>query len=106
MAKKPTKAKAETAKPVVIKSIKGFDRDLKCRGYQFEIGQTYDHSGAVKQCASGFHACPVEHHPLSVFEFYAPAGNRFCEVSQSGETSNGGTKLASAKITIGRSSWA
>jgi len=100
MAKKPTKAKAETAAPVVITSIKGFDQDLKCRGYQFEVGKTYEHTGKVEQCASGFHACPIEHHPLSVFEFYAPAGNRFFEVRQGGKTSNGGTKLASATITI------
>jgi hypothetical protein len=88
------------ATPVVVTSIKGFDKDLKCRGYQFEIGATYHHEGRVKACEGGFHACPVEHHPLSVFEFYAPAGNRFFEVSQSGETDAEGTKLASASLTI------
>ena len=96
-----TKKAVETAKTsVIVTSIKGFDKDLKCRGYQFEIGATYHHDGKVKACESGFHACPVEHHPLSVFEFYVPAGNRFFEVSQFGETSAEGTKLASASITI------
>jgi hypothetical protein len=94
MAKKPTTADQ------VTKSIKGFNQDLTCRGFQYEIGKTYTHNGGVEQCLSGFHACPVEHHPLSVFEFYAPAGSRFFEVTQGGKTSNGGTKLASATITI------
>ena len=83
-----------------VKSIKGFDGNLQCRGFQFEVGKTYEHKGDVVACGSGFHACPVEHHPLSVFEYYAPAGNRFFEVTQGGKSSAVGTKLASATITI------
>ncbi|WP_218000329.1 DUF7666 domain-containing protein, partial [Sphingomonas soli] len=102
-AKKPRTKKVEAAAvapATYITSIKGFDADLKCRGYQFAIGQTFIHEGRVERCGSGFHACPIEHHPLSVFEYYPPAGSRFCEVRQGGETSNGDTKLASATITI------
>ena len=83
-----------------VKSIKGFDGNLQCRGFQFEVGKTYEHKGDVVACGSGFHACPVEHHPLSVFKYYAPAGNRFFEVTQGGQSSAEGTKLASATITI------
>ena len=90
-----------TAPEPIITSIKGFNFDWTCRGMKFEIGQTYDVGGAIKACANGFHACPTEEHPLSVFEFYAPAGARFAEVMQSGATDKAGTKLASAKITIG-----
>lgn len=90
----------ETAPAPVITSIKGFSGDLSCRGFQFEIGKTYDVPGKIKACGNGFHACPEEHHPLSVFEFYPPAGSRFCIVEQSGETNARDTKLASAKITI------
>lgn len=70
-----------------IKSIKGMDASMQCRGFQFELGKTYEHEGTVNACGSGFHACPVDQHPFSVFEYYPPAGRRFFEVTQSGETS-------------------
>ncbi len=103
--KKKASAKAELAPDVaafpVITSIKGFDANLSCRGFQFEIGKTYEVSGNIRACHNGFHACPEEHHPLSVFEFYPPAGSRYCIVEQAGESDARETKLASAKITIG-----
>ena len=46
-----------------IKSFKGFNKDLKCRGFQYEIGKEYEEKEA-KACHSGFHACE---HPLDVF---------------------------------------
>ena len=104
MAKRKTVA-ADVAAPAVettaITSIKGFDKNLQCRGFQFEAGKTFTHEGDVAACHGGFHACPVEHHPLSVFEFYGPAGSRYCEVTQSGATHAKDSKLASATITIG-----
>ncbi len=99
MTKKKEIAAAPTAEPV-ISSIKGFDRNLSCRGFAFEIGKTYSVSSPIKTCQNGFHACPTDEHPLSV-EFYPPASSRYFEVVQSGETSKAETKLASAKITIG-----
>jgi hypothetical protein len=87
-----------------ITSIKGFGADMVCSGpgyrFQYEIGKTYTHDGTVKACKSGFHAYPVEEHPLNVFNSYAPAGSRFFEVDQSGETSRENAKLASAVITV------
>lgn len=103
MAKRKTVA-ADVAATAVettgITSIKGFDKNLQCRGFQFEAGKTFTHEGDVAACHGGFHACPVEHHPLSVFEFYGPAGSRYCEVTQSGAMHAKDTKLASATITI------
>ncbi|MGN7930276.1 DUF7666 domain-containing protein, partial [Sphingopyxis sp. 22461] len=101
----PRKAKAaetETA-PVEIASIKGFERDLTCRGFQFEVGKTYEHTGTVQACAGGFHACDAAEHPLNVFQFYAPATSRYFDVTQAGEMSRDGegAKVASAKITLG-----
>ena len=93
-------ARKKSEKTDVITSIKGFDSNLRCRGYQFEIGKTYSVEGKIKACENGFHACPVDEHPLSVFEFYPPAGSKYGEVEQSGDKDREGTKLASASLTV------
>ncbi len=82
-----------------IKSYKGFDKDLKCRGFQYEIGKEYEEPEA-NVCRAGFHACE---RPLDVFNHYYPVNSRFCEVEQSGELSRDTDdgKVASTKIKIG-----
>ena len=103
MAEKKARAKkAKPETPVEIKSIKGFNRDLTCNGYQFEIGKTFEHEGEVQVCQRGFHACKVEAHPLEVFGYYAPGTSRYFDVVQSGPfDSTDDVKICSAKITIG-----
>jgi hypothetical protein len=83
-----------------IVAYKGFDKDLKCRDFQYEVGKEYEEPKA-KACESGFHACEQ---PLDVFNYYHPKdGSRFCVVEQSGKISkeNGDSKVASSKIKIG-----
>ncbi|MEN3258503.1 hypothetical protein AAH678_06820 [Sodalis endosymbiont of Spalangia cameroni] len=82
-----------------IIAYKGFNADLTCRDYQFEIGKTYQHEGAVDICSSGFHACE---YPLDAFGCYEPANHRFAEVEVSGDIAHEekGNKLASSTITI------
>ena len=80
-------------------TYKGFDSSLKCRGFQYQVGETYEHEGEVKTCSGGFHACE---YPLDVFGYYPPSGSRFAEVEQDGEISSygGDSKVASKRITI------
>ena len=81
-----------------IKAYKGFDKNLQCRGFQYEIGKEYEEKDA-KACSRGFHACE---YPLDVFDYYAPANSRFCEVEQSGTIDKSESdKTASTKIKIG-----
>ncbi|WP_284694428.1 DUF7666 domain-containing protein [Rhodoplanes serenus] len=94
-----TAATEAAAVEQTVIAYKGFDQQLRCRGYQYEVGKTYEHAGKVEACASGFHACE---HPLDVFDYYAPAGSRFAEVTLGGEMDRNGsdTKIAAARITI------
>ena len=83
-----------------IIAYKGFDENLCCRGFQYEIGKEYVHEGKIECCESGFHACT---NPFDVLDYYEADGkNRYCEVEQSGsiKTGNGDSKQASSKIKI------
>ena len=84
-----------------IEAIKGFDANLQCRNFQFEIGKTYTQDGEIVLCENGFHA--IEGRPLDVFNYYAAAGSRFAIVECSGDIARGPppeSKIASATITI------
>ena len=87
-----------------VKAYKGFDSELKCRDFQYEVGKEYEMEGEIDCCHRGFHACES---PLEVLRYYfldKYAGfRRFCEVEQSGKMDkedNGSTKIASSKIKI------
>lgn len=87
----------------VIKSYKGFNKDMTCcpgsRPFQYEEGAEYEESSA-QACDHGFHACE---RPLDVFAYYPPSKSVYHEVEQSGEISrhNDDSKVASSKIKIG-----
>ncbi|ELE3278951.1 hypothetical protein RLQ86_004618 [Salmonella enterica subsp. enterica serovar Tucson] len=83
-----------------IVTFKGFNKDLKCRDFQFEIGKTFHHDGKVEACGSGFHACEC---PFDVFSYYPPAESRYAETISFGVIDReeiGDTKIASSSITI------
>ena len=84
---------------MAMKSYKGFDKKLKCRDFQYEIGKEYEMDGEIKVCSRGFHACES---PFDVFDHYTMIDSRFCEVEQDGNISkeDRGTKICSSKIKI------
>jgi hypothetical protein len=95
---KAKRAKKEAAATAIV-AYKGFDENLQCRGFQYEVGKTYEHSGNVSICSTGFHACE---NPLDVLSYYGITG-RFAKVTLGGDISRedgGDTKIASGKITI------
>ena len=83
----------------VIKSYKGFDKDMQCRGFQYEVGKEYNMDGGIKCCNRGFHACKS---PLEVWDYYDMLNSRFAEVEQSGkiDEEEKSTKVCSSHIKI------
>ena len=81
---------------------KGFDKDLKCRGFQYEVGGKFETDEKAKCCNSGFLACE---NPFDVLDFYPIVDdkgkeNRFCEVEGGGDTDTDGKKTCFSNIKI------
>ena len=81
-----------------MKMYKGFDKNLKCRDFQYEIGKTYTEDKA-ELCEVGFHACE---HPLDCLNYYAPGESRYCDVDLDDVTDEHGddSKRVGKKITV------
>ena len=84
-----------------IKGYKGFDKNLKCRDFQYEVGKEYQ-TDEVKICEKGFHFCE---NPIDVFKYYPPADyngelNRFAEVEGSGNIDTDNEKTSCTNIKI------
>lgn len=86
--------------------IKGFDKNLCCRGMQFEVGKVYD-TGAkddeIRLCSNTvYHYCD---NIMQVHEHYScnpEQQNRFCEIEVLGAEVTDGEKCGSNKIKIVR----
>jgi len=83
----------------IIKSYKGFNKDMTCKDKQYEVGKDYEEDKAVA-CECGMHACE---YPLDCFKYYPPSKSVYCEVEQSGDISrhDDDSKIASTKMRIG-----
>ena len=76
---------------------KAFDKDLKCRGFQYEIGKTYELSGSLIICQTGFHFCK---NLYNVFNYYPRnEETRVCEIIAE-DIQIKGDKAVTNKITI------
>ena len=84
-----------------ILAYKGFDVNLRCRGFQYEIGKEYELPEGVNPslCNAGFHACE---NPADVFAYYAPSESRYCLVELSGQIVRGDDKSCASRIKIVR----
>ena len=82
-----------------MKAYKGFDKDLKCRGFQYEVGKEYE-EGSASLCDRGFHACE---NPLDTLRYYRPGDSRYCEVEieDNGERNSDDSKVCGKHIKIG-----
>ena len=83
----------------VITSYKAFDKNMQCRGFQYEVGKEYEMDEEIKCCNRGFHACKS---PMEVWDHYDMLNSRFAEVEQSGEIDKeeNSTKVCSSHIKI------
>ena len=82
-------------------AYKGFERDLTCRGFQYEEGKEFEIDGEVSLCHKGFHACED---PLDCFGYYEPSDSVYHKVELDGvsdERSKDDTKVVAKKIRIG-----
>lgn len=81
-----------------MKMYKGFDKNLKCRDFQYDIGKTYTEDKA-ELCEVGFHACE---HPLDCLNYYKPGESRYCDVDLDDVTDEhrDDSKRVGKKITV------
>ena len=82
-----------------MKAYKGFNKDMTCRGFQYEEGKTYK-TDKAKLCSKGFHACE---NPLDCFNYYAPGKSVYheVEIDDNGQRQKDSTKVVGKKIKIG-----
>ena len=82
-----------------MKAYKGFNKDMTCRGFQYEEGETYE-TDKAELCEAGFHACLD---PMDCFTYYSPADSVYheVEIEDNGQRNEEDSKVVGRKITIG-----
>jgi hypothetical protein len=77
---------------------KGFNKDWKCKDFQYEVGKTFKENVNPKICDKGLHFCEM---PLDVFNYYEPInGNKFAMIEALGDIDKGDDKVATNKLRI------
>ena len=84
-----------------MKVYKATDKDMKCRGFQYELGKASEVKGDIELCKNGLHACEM---PLDVLCYYAPGdGSRYfeAELEDVSDEKSDDTKRVGKKLTLG-----
>ena len=85
-----------------IKGYKAFDKDLKCRDFQYKVGKNYKEKGDICCCDNGFHFCE---NPFDVLNYYPLIDDdgefsRFAKVEGSGKVDRGKDKVCVSNIKV------
>jgi len=83
-----------------IKGFKVFDADWNCKGFQYDVGETFEEDVNPSVCDSGFHFCKKASDCFSYYNF--DCENKVAEVLAIGEIDEDGDKCATNKIKIVR----
>lgn len=65
----------------IVTGYKATDKNMQCRGFQFELGKWHIHDGKIAMCESGFHFCE---YPSGPWSFYSGDGTRIFKVEAKG----------------------
>ena len=76
---------------------KGFNKDLTCLGFQYQVGQTYTMQGSIELCARGFHFCQ---YPLDVLKYYNCSDHVYAKVLAEDHIIKDNTKCVTNRLTI------
>ena len=83
-----------------MKVYKGTDKDMKCRGFQYKLGEAAVFDGEPHLCRAGLHACEQ---PIDVLSHYAPNESRYFEADAEGvtdERESNDSKIVAKKMTL------
>ena len=83
-----------------MKVYKGTDKDMKCRGFQYKLGEASVFDGEPHLCRAGLHACEQ---PIDVLNYYAPSESRYFEADADGvsdERESDDSKIVAKKMTL------
>ena len=83
-----------------MKVYKGTDKDMKCRGFQYKLGEAAVFDGEPHLCRAGLHACEQ---PIDVLNHYAPNKSRYFEADAeevTDERESDDSKIVAKKMTL------
>ena len=83
-----------------VKGYKVFNPDWTCRGFQYEVGKTFEHDGNIELCGSGFHFCQKASDCFNYYDFNS--NNKVAEVEALDLVETEGNKSVTNKIHIVR----